>query len=125
MIHLDTSFLVRALDRGSPEDRHLRTWLGAGEPVAISAIGWAELMCGPIEADDLLHVSRIVRGPVPFAEADSALSARLFNLGGRRRRSLLDCMIAAVALRADAALATANPSDFRRFERAGLRLIGP
>ena len=125
MIHLDTSFLVRALGRGSPEDRHLRGWLGAGESLAISTIGWAELLCGPLEADDLVHVARIVRDPVPFVEADSTLSARLFNLGGRRRHSLLDCMIAAVALRAGAALATANPSDFRRFERAGLRLIGP
>jgi predicted nucleic acid-binding protein len=31
-------------------------------------------------------------------------------------------MIAATALRADASLATSNPVDFRRFERAGLRL---
>jgi predicted nucleic acid-binding protein len=33
-------------------------------------------------------------------------------------------VIAAVALRLDAALATVNPSDFRRFEPAGPRLIG-
>jgi len=32
-------------------------------------------------------------------------------------------MIAAVALRAGAAVATANPSDFQRFEPAGLQLI--
>jgi len=90
----------------------------------MSAVGWAEFLCGPVEADDLVHVGRIIRDPVPFLEADGALSARLFNLGGRRRHSLLDCMIAAIALRLGAALATVNPSDFRRFEPAGLRLIG-
>jgi len=124
VIHLDTSFLVRALDRGSPEDQHLRDWLRAGETLAMSAVGWAELLCGPVEPDDLVQVSHIIPDPVPFAEADSVVSARLFNLGGRRRHSSLDCMIAAVALRTGAALATANPSDFRRFEPAGLRLIG-
>ena len=31
-------------------------------------------------------------------------------------------MVAAAALRAGAPLATANPSDFRRFEQAGLAL---
>ncbi len=70
------------------------------------------------------QINRIIHDPLPFAEADCVLSARLFDLGGRRRHSLLDCMIAAVALRAGAALATANPSDFRRFEPAGLRLAG-
>jgi len=46
----------------------------------------------------------------------------LFNRAGRRRGSLLDCMIAAIALRAGAALATANQADFRRLRAAGLRL---
>jgi len=123
VIHLDTSFLVRALGRGSPEDRRLRDWLRAGETLAMSAVGWAEFLLRPVEPDDLVQVSHIIRDPVPFAEADSVLSARLFNLGGRRRHSLLDCMIAAVALRAGAAVATANPSDFQRFEPAGLQLI--
>jgi predicted nucleic acid-binding protein len=77
-----------------------------------------------VEAVDLVHIGRLFREPVPFVEADGALSARLFSLAGRRRHSLLDCMIAAVALRLGAALATVNPSDFRRFEPAGLRLIG-
>jgi len=36
---------------------------------------------------------------------------------------MIDCMIGATALRAGAALATANPSDFRRFEGAGLRVL--
>lgn len=36
MIHLDTSFLIRALVRGSVEDNSLRAWLHAGERLAMS-----------------------------------------------------------------------------------------
>jgi hypothetical protein len=41
VIHLDTSFLIRALVRDSPEDERLRAWLGAGKPLAMSAVAWA------------------------------------------------------------------------------------
>ncbi|HYY06740.1 MAG TPA: PIN domain-containing protein, partial [Candidatus Limnocylindria bacterium] len=62
VIHLDTSFLVRALARGSREDRRLRTWLRGGTSLAISAIAWAEFLCGPLEAEEL---ERIVPEPCP------------------------------------------------------------
>jgi hypothetical protein len=34
VIHLDTSFLIKSLVRGSAEDRSLRDWLKAGEAVS-------------------------------------------------------------------------------------------
>ncbi len=104
MIHLDTSFLIRALLRDSPEDRAIRGWLGAGQPLAMSTIGWAEFLCGPVDARSASLASRIVGERVPLTEEDAASAARLFNLIGRRRGSLLDCMIAATALRLGAAL---------------------
>jgi predicted nucleic acid-binding protein len=124
VIVLDTGFLIRALARGSAQDARLREWLRDGEEVGMSAIGWAELLCGPIEPGAVDLAERVVSRRVAFGEEDAAVAARLFNDTGRRRGSLTDCMIAATALRLDAPLATENPADFRRFEAAGLRLVG-
>jgi predicted nucleic acid-binding protein len=124
MIHLGTGFLIRALRRGSSEDGRLRAWLAHGEPIGISAVGWTEFLCGPVEPDDVDLAARVVSEPLPLLAQDAATAARLFNLAGRRRGSLNDCMIAAVALRAGASVATTNIGDFRRFESAGLQVLG-
>jgi len=123
VIHLDTSFLIRGLVHGSAEDRALRKWLRTGESLGMSTVAWAELLCGPIDESHLEMVARIVSERVPFLEEDAIFSARLFNESGRRRGSLMDCMIAASALRAAAPLATANVSDFRRLAAHGLTLF--
>lgn len=122
MIHLDTGFLIAALRRGSSEDRRLRGWLGHGEPIGISAVSWTEFLCGPVQDRDVDLATRIVGEPIPFHAGDATQAAALFNLAGRRRGSLNDCMIAAIALREDAVVATSNVADFRRFGPAGLRL---
>lgn len=123
MIHLDTSFLIRALVRGSPADRQLRAWLAEDTVVAVSVAAWAEFLCGPVEASHVELATRIIGDPVPMTPADASATARLFNLGGRRRGSFVDCMIAAIALRMSALLATGNPADFRRLEPGGLRIL--
>ncbi len=123
MIQLDTSFLIRALVRDSLQDRKLRQWLRAGDTLGISAIAWAEFLCGPVETPHVELATQVVPERIPFTEEDAGLAARLFNEYGRRRGSLADCMIAATAVRAKASLATANPSDFRRFEASGLTLV--
>ena len=122
MIHLDTSFLVLALARGSAEDRKLRRWLSGRESIGMSAIGWAEFLCGPLTPAATELAGRLVGEPVAFTGADAVIAARLFNATGRRRGSLTDCMIAATAIEAGASLATANPRDFSRFAAAGLTI---
>ena len=121
MIHLDTSFLIRALVPRSPQDRRLRKWLRAGERLRISAIGWTEFLCGPVEPRHVELAARVVSERLSFTDEDAVVAAELFSRSGRRRGSLTDCMIAATALRHEARLATANPDDFRRFD--GLKVV--
>ena len=124
MIHLDTSFLIRALTRGTPEDRTLRRWIGDGEQLGISAIAWAEFQCGPLTQAELATVAAIITNHLPFTKNDAEPAARLFNESGRRPGSLIDCMIAAAALADDASIATANPADFERLQPFGVTIAG-
>ena len=124
MIHIDTSFLIRALTKGSSEARRLRRWLGDGESLGISAISWTEFLCGPVDTEEMELATDILREQVPFLPKDSIMAARLFNLNGRRRGSLTDCMIAATAIRCGAALATSDLADFRQLAPLGLKLVG-
>ena len=122
MIHLDTSFLIRALAPGSQEDAQLREWIGANEPLGMSTVAWAEFLCGPINDAALSVASMVVGRQSPFTEETALIAARLFNGSGRRRGTMIDCMIAATALAEEAAVATSNPDDFSRFEAFGLAL---
>ena len=122
MIHLDTSFLIRALDRGSQEDARLREWITANEPLGMSTVAWAEFLCGPVNEAAVSVASVVVGRHSLFDDEMAVIAARLFNSSGRRRGTMVDCMIAAAALAEDAAVATSNPRDFRLFEDFGLAL---
>jgi predicted nucleic acid-binding protein len=121
--HLDTSFLINALVPGTREDDRLRQWIRQGLAVSMSSIGWAEFLCGPVSEEDRQRARKVVGAPLPLIEMEAAKAAELFNAGGRKRGTLPDCLIAATALLAGAALATSNSGDFQRFERAGLKLV--
>ena len=123
MIQLDTSFLIRALAAGSPEDAMLRRWLQDGTPLAVSAVVWTEFLCGPLKPREIQLAERVTGVVLPFGPDEAAVAAELFNGTGRRRGSLPHCMVAAAALCRDAALATAKPADFRRFEARGLKVL--
>jgi len=122
MIHFDTSFLIAVTVPGSAAYEQLRAWANAGESFDVSAIAWAEYLCGPLDATAATIARQMFPQPEPFLAADAVLAAQLFNKTGRRSRSMADCMIAAVAIRCNAALATANIADFKLFEPFGLKL---
>ena len=123
MIQFDTNFLIQATVRGSPAHGQLRVWSAAGEAFGISSIAWAEYLCGPLDATGEALARQVFPNPEPFLALDAAVAADLFNKTGRRSRSLADCMIAAVAIRCGAGLATHNSADFALFQQFGLRLV--
>lgn len=122
MIHLDTNFLVQALVVGSVAEGKLRAWLTGGGDVAISSIALSEFLCGPVTRDELALVETLLGPPEPFLPTDASRAAELFNVTGRRSRSLADCQIAAVGLRCGARLATINVADSALFQSHGLSL---
>ena len=124
MIHLDTNFLIGALQRGSAPDRQIRQWLAAGEAVQMCAMAWAEFRCGPLPFGLESAIRELVTDIVPVGAVHADHAAALFNATGRRRSSLPDCIIAACAIESGAALATGNIEDFRRLVPLGLRLAG-
>jgi predicted nucleic acid-binding protein len=86
-------------------------------------MAWAEFLCGPVPGWAAEETAELFGEPVPFDGIDATVAAQLFNTTGRRRGTMVDCMIASVAVRADAALATANIADFRRFTPFGLTVV--
>lgn len=123
-VQLDTSFLIRALVPGSNEDARLRAWLARDARIGMSAVGWAEFLCGPVADSDKATARLLIGPPIPLEEAGAELAASMFNRSGRRRGTFVDSLVAAIAVQAGAQLATANPTDFRRFADAGLALVG-
>ena len=105
------------------EDRRLRALIRDGKELSMSAICRAEFCCGTVEESTLDVAVRLVGEPVPFLARYARTAAALFNQCARRRGSLVDCMIAATAVEADATNATCNAADFSRFEPAGLSVL--
>jgi predicted nucleic acid-binding protein len=122
VIELDSNFLVAVLHAGGIQSDLLHAWTRAGVRIQISAIAWSEYLCGPLDGAMVALARKLVGSVEAFTEEDAEFASTLFNGTGRRSRSHVDCMIAAHAIRRDAALATLNVRDFRRFEKFDLRL---
>jgi predicted nucleic acid-binding protein len=122
MIHFDTNFLIQTTVAGSSAHERFRSWASARENFNVSSVAWAEFLCGSLDAIAESIARQIFPNPEPLFSADAALAAKLFNQTGRRSRSLADCMIAAVAIRCGAKLATINAADFQPSVQLGLVL---
>jgi predicted nucleic acid-binding protein len=123
VVELDSDFLVAVLKPSGNESKQLHRWARTGVRIQISAIAWSEYLCGPLDTAVVPLTRKLVNSIEAFTEADAELASKLFNATGRRSRSHVDCMIAAHAIRRDAALATLNIHDFRPFRKFALKLI--
>lgn len=122
-LHLDTNFLIFGADPNHAAHKQLRKWLATGETFAVSAMAWAEFRCGPLTPDLLSAWEALLDGRVvPLDHPIAERASDLFNLTGRRSRSLPDCIIAATAMSGGARLATLNRADFAPMVKLGLAL---
>jgi S-DNA-T family DNA segregation ATPase FtsK/SpoIIIE len=97
--------------------------IAAGEPAGVCAICWYEFLIGPVDREEISLARAFIRhNVVPMQVEDALLAADLYNRVGRRRSLKTDTVIAAIAIRANAALLTINVDDFRPFLQHGLRL---
>lgn len=123
LVHLDTNILILS---SSPEfgvRKRLQRWSAERTRIAVSAMVWAEFRCGPVQSALLELWERTLSGAiVPVDEDIAEKAAELFNLTGRRARSLPDCLIAATAIRCGAPLVTLNRPDFEPLVAHGLIL---
>jgi predicted nucleic acid-binding protein len=124
VIHLDTSVLVDALTGARHSAGALRTVVGQGERLAISALVLYEWLRGPRAEVELAAQEDLFPSAdaVPFGAREAALAARLYRSVPRARQREFDLAVAACALGQDAALWTLNPGDFR--DVPGLVLYG-
>ena len=122
VIDLDANFSIGALRGDPPAAAPLEEWIEKGETIAVSAVAWSELLCGPLTREQAERAQMIVSRIDPLTGEDAILAAELFNQTGRRPRSLTDCMIAAIAIRRGATLATFDRTGFSRFVAFRLQL---
>jgi predicted nucleic acid-binding protein len=124
MIQLDTNYLIELAVPGSAAAQNVDVWLVSGETLSASALAWTEFLNGPVTAPEIQLAETIIENRIlPFEKQTAALAADLFNRTGRRRGTRFDCLIAASAISASAALATTNKSDFAQFVPFGLKLL--
>ncbi|MEP6999981.1 MAG: type II toxin-antitoxin system VapC family toxin [bacterium] len=121
-IHLDANFIIGALVNESREWQLMSRWNAAGRTVRVSSMAWAEFLCGPVADAAIPEIAHTLGDVLPVTAKDAAQAARLFHLTGRRRGSLADCIIAAIALRSSAEIATNNVDHFSHFAEFGLRI---
>lgn len=121
-MHLDTNYLVALSQNGSRAQEQAAEWITDGEPLVVSAMAWAEFLCGPLQTGEEAACAAILSNVLPVDPATATLGAQLFNHTGRRSRSLPDCLIAATAILGTQPLATFNREDFTPFVEHGLEL---
>jgi predicted nucleic acid-binding protein len=122
-IHLDTNFLIYYVGGGNEGIiQQVEQWILEGNAICVSAMAWAEFLCGPLPAEEQVIAEDLLHEIFPISAAVAVTAGKLFRETGRRSRSLPDCLIAATAILERSPLATNNRDDFEIFLPLGLQL---
>ena len=114
LVHLDTDFLVYAVERAGPERRRLMDLAERDVEIQMSAPAWYEFSRGP-RTPHQLAVARsffLDDGIVPFTEGLAERAADVFRALGSPRRRTADVAIGVIARVSGARLVTRNRRDF-------------
>jgi len=123
-IHLDTNYLVYFTNGGEETAiLQVETWLREDRKLFVSAMAWAEFQCGPLGIREHEMAHDVIHGVIPLTREIANRAGFLFQVTGRRSRSLPDCIIAATAIDEAVPLATMNRDDFAAFVPHGLVLL--
>lgn len=111
--------------RGFPEAQHLIELVRFSQRL-VPAVSVMEVLCGARDRTDMRRIQRWIDGTFSkVVHVSEEMSRRALSLVARHalpsRMEVTDALIAAMALTANATLATGNLSDFRVV--AGLRLL--
>ena len=127
---VDTSAWVEYLRAtGSPADAALTAAIRAGDPIGVPDVVRLELLAGAGTEEQVRELARLLArfsampGASPADHDTAAALYRAARSAGQTVRSLLDCLVAAAALRTDASL-LARDRDFEVIARVSpLRLV--
>ncbi|MEW6281852.1 MAG: type II toxin-antitoxin system VapC family toxin [Candidatus Eremiobacterota bacterium] len=114
LFHLDTDFLIWALEAPGTQRRRLLELVDSGAEVGMSAVAWYEFSRGP-RTPNQLAVARSffsLTGILGFSEELAARSADVFRSLGCPRNRANDIAIGVSATASDAILLTRNTRDF-------------
>lgn len=112
--HLDTDFLIYAVEVAGPERDQVFGLLDAGSDLRLSAVAWYEFCRGPRTPHQLALARTFFgsQGVLPFSEELALRAADTFRSLGSPRRRAADIAIGTTAAWCHAPLLTRNVRDF-------------
>ena len=123
MIHLDTNVLIAAGDALNAHHQAARNFLSVPGVFAASTVVWMEFVSKRCRPCWWKRRGISSRGACCRLTRRRRCWGELYFRAGSRRRTRMDSMIAATAIRAGAELATTNRDDFAPFVPLGLKLV--
>ena len=114
VVHLDTDFLIYALESAGPERRRFVELAESDLEIGLSAVAWYEFSRGSRTPEQIATARSLFpeHGIVALSESLATVSAEVFRQLGSPRRRAADIAIGVTAAAMGATLVTRNQRDF-------------